>query len=363
MRPKSLALLLLALGCGLVASIGITRVMQKSGDAETVPGEGQGIFVAAVDVGMGDLLTPAMLKMEEWPKDKTPEGAITKLAEIEGRRTRARLYKNEPILENRLFPKGTSQQGASAMITKGYRIVPVKVDSVSGGSSLILPGDHVDVMVHFVRDPAKGIKETMTRTILQDIKVFAVDNVVDMEKDNKDGKSINAKTISLLVTPKQASIVMLARQLGIVNLVMRSPENEEQVADVESRTGELFGEAAGAKPDEKDQSDAPQLKPPVKPPIMAAVPTVEKPKARPKWDIRVLGPNAVNTVTLEQVPTADSKETVWKPVQSGGGGQDAPPIGAGAAEREPATESRATASERGGRAAGSWRRHKGPVGA
>ncbi len=27
MRPKSLALLLLALGCGLVASIGITQVM------------------------------------------------------------------------------------------------------------------------------------------------------------------------------------------------------------------------------------------------------------------------------------------------------------------------------------------------
>ena len=41
MRPKSLLLLTLALGCGLVASVGITQVLDRSGDsgpvAETVP--------------------------------------------------------------------------------------------------------------------------------------------------------------------------------------------------------------------------------------------------------------------------------------------------------------------------------------
>ena len=40
-----------------------------------MPGEGKGIFVAATDVGMGDLLTPAMVKPQEWPKDKTPDGS------------------------------------------------------------------------------------------------------------------------------------------------------------------------------------------------------------------------------------------------------------------------------------------------
>ena len=48
--------------------------------------------------------------------------------------------------------KGASEQGATALIPKGYRVVPVKVDLVSGGSSLILPGDRVDVMVHLVKD-------------------------------------------------------------------------------------------------------------------------------------------------------------------------------------------------------------------
>ena len=75
------------------------------------------------------------------------------------------------------------------MIPKGYRVVPVKVDLVSGGSSLILPGDRVDVMVHLVRDPCREIQETVTRTILQDIKVFAVNDVVDLEKEKDSSRN------------------------------------------------------------------------------------------------------------------------------------------------------------------------------
>ena len=47
MRPKSLALLLLALGCGLVASIGITEVMAKrTAEPTGLTGETLPIFVA-----------------------------------------------------------------------------------------------------------------------------------------------------------------------------------------------------------------------------------------------------------------------------------------------------------------------------
>ena len=203
-------------------------------------GETQPIFVAMTDIGMGDLLTSQVLKLEQWPKDKVPAGAISRIEDIEGRRTRTKLYAGEPILENRLLGKGASEQGATALIPKGYRVVPVKVDLVSGGSSLILPGDRVDVMVHLVRDPSREIQETVTRTILQDIKVFAVNDVVDLEKE-KDGssKSITAKTISLLVTPEQAAKVMLATQLGTINLVMRSPEDDQQIAERPGQAGRI----------------------------------------------------------------------------------------------------------------------------
>ncbi len=243
MRPKSLALLLLALGCGLVASIGITQVMAKRhAEPSGALGETQPIFVAMTDVALGDLLSSQVLKLEQWPKDKIPAGAITRIEDVEGRRARTKLYAGEPILENKLLGKGASQQGATALIPKGYRVVPVKVDLVSGGSSLILPGDRVDVMVHLVRDANRGIPETVTRTILQDIKVFAVNDVVDLEKEKEGaGKSIAAKTISLLVTPTQAAQIMLATQMGIINLVMRSSEDDQQPPNIEAKPSELLG--------------------------------------------------------------------------------------------------------------------------
>ena len=117
------------------------------------------------------------------------------------------------------------------MIPKGYRVVPVKVDLVSGGGSLILPGDRVDVMVHLVtrsrpRHSRDGDADDPARH--QGLRRQRRGG----PGEGKDGgKSIAAKTISLLVTPEQAAKVMLATQMGIVNLVMRSPEDDQQSAE------------------------------------------------------------------------------------------------------------------------------------
>ncbi len=239
MRGKSLVLLLLALGCGLVASIGITQVMAKRTKGPAIaPGDAETIFVAMEDIGFGEPLSAHMLRLEQWPKGKVPPGALTRIEDVEGRRTRTRLYAGEPILDNKLFGKGASEQGYTTLIPKGYRVVSVKVDKVTGGSGLILPGDRVDVLVHLVHCPSRGIHETTTRTILQDVKVFAVNDMV--ETNDRDEKSITATTISLLVTPDHAEKIMLATELGKIRLIMRSPHDDE-IATVDGSTAhELF---------------------------------------------------------------------------------------------------------------------------
>ncbi len=321
MRPKSIAILMLALGCGLVAMIGITQVMAKrnKGPAAST-GQTQPIFVAMTDVGMGDLLNSRDLKLEQWPKDKIPPGAVLRLEDVEGRRTRTKLYAGEPILDNKLMGKGANEQGAAATIPKGYRVVPVKVDLVSGGSSMILPGDRVDVMVHLFKDKNRGIGETMTRTILQDIKVFAVNDVVGMENDADPGKSIPAKTISLLVTPEQAAKVTLASQLGKIQLVMRGPGDDKQVPDAQATPAELFGaveksdrqkETASQKsePDQKNKGfvdflDSMKRKLADKAPPQSNTPAV--------WTMRILKPDGVTEVKFEEAEGGpDSTSTQW----------------------------------------------------
>ncbi|MHB1035536.1 MAG: Flp pilus assembly protein CpaB [Pirellulales bacterium] len=246
MRPKSLILLTLALGCGLVAAIGVNQLLQAYREPKptVLTGESERIFVAMSDIGLGDPLTPQVLKVEEWPKDRVPSGAITKIEQVEGRRTRTRIFAGEPILEAKLLTKGASGQGATALIPKGYRVIAVKVDAVSGGGSMILPGDRVDVLVNLMATGRKDIPETMTRTVLQDIKVFAADANFSREPGNKGEMTIAAKTISLLVTPPQAELVNLASQMGEIRLVMRSPEDEGLVKTPGASVRELTGGAA-----------------------------------------------------------------------------------------------------------------------
>ncbi len=343
MRPKSLALLLLALGCGLVASIGITEVMAKrNADPAGAMGDTQSIFVAMTDIALGDLLTSQVLKLEQWPKDKIPTGAISRVEDVEGRRARTKLYAGEPILENKLLGKGASEQGATALIPKGYRVVTVRVDLVSGGSSLILPGDRVDVMVHLVRDTSRDIHETVTRTILQDIKVFAVNDVVDLEREKDTGKSIAAKTISLLVTPEQAAKVMLACQMGSINLVMRSSEDDQQTPNAQARPGELF--AGGAKGDRSRESlMAPadsnlndktkgfleflnSMK--AKTSSGIAPPTADESRPRQTWTMRMLKPGDVAEVQFEAEETTTASTSplgAWKTTTMAGASGGTPP--------------------------------------
>jgi len=248
MRGKSVALLVLALSCGLVASIGITRVMaNRDGEAVAPAGETETIFVALEDISMGEVVTAQLLRLEQWPKDKIPPNALTRIEDVEGRLTRTRLYAGEPILDNKLYPKGASSAGAGILIPPGYRAVPVKVDLETGGSNMIRPGDRVDVLLFVAACPAKGFAKTTMKTILQDIKVFAVNNVVNADSDGEanSGRSIKASTISLLLTPEQTQQVALAAELGKIRLVLRSPEDDTIAQLAETTPGQVLDQGEG----------------------------------------------------------------------------------------------------------------------
>jgi len=346
MRTKSLLLLMLALGCGLVASLGITQVMGKrNADVPSANGEMTPIFVAMENVPMGDPLTAQVLKLEEWPTDKVPPGALTKIEDVEGRRPKTPIFKGSPILEDQLLGQGAAEGGAGGMIPAGYRVVSVKVDSVSGGASLIRPGDRVDVLVHLLANPARGIHETTTRTILQDIKVFAVNDVFNLESVEGD-KSISAKTISLLVTPSQAEMVMLATEMGRIRLVLRSPQDDEQAEVLGAVPHELFGNTQGSKREDETRIHGPQLVRSTEPDGLEGfkrmlesqasekpVRSQEPPPELENWKMRIISADRVNEVLLETDRETESPQasapgfSFWRLISSAGNAKtDASPV-------------------------------------
>ena len=221
MRPKSLLLLALALGCGLVASIGISQVMDRKpqGKLETVP-----IYIALHNINLGDPIAANMLSLEEWPKDKVPRGAISKLEELEGRRPRTAIFEGEPLLEGKLLAPGQIADPIKS-IPKGMRLKTIAVDAEKSAAGLLGPGDRVDVQLFVRKDARSGISTAKSKIILQNIRVFAVDQAVQRSADGADERTI-AKTVSLMLTPEQASKLALAEQVGEISLIPRNPDDE-----------------------------------------------------------------------------------------------------------------------------------------
>jgi pilus assembly protein CpaB len=149
MRPKSLILLALALGCGLVASIGISQVLDSSNRpvaVETAP-----IYVALRNINVGDPLTETMVALEEWPKDKVPVGAVTTWEALEARRPRTNIYQGEPILDGKLLAKGQTNDPIQG-VPAGMRLKTISVDARKSAAGLLSPGDRVDMQIYINRN-------------------------------------------------------------------------------------------------------------------------------------------------------------------------------------------------------------------
>ncbi|MDZ4821513.1 MAG: Flp pilus assembly protein CpaB [Planctomycetota bacterium] len=238
MRAKSIILLVLALGCGLVASIGISQVIERNKKNAPSATETENIIVASTPIDANMQIKPENIKLEAWPKHLIPKNALTKLEEVEGERAKHSITAGEPILQNKLV--GEDDGNATGSVPPGYRLITVHADAVNAVGNLVKPNDRVDMLVYLKND-FKGNNNAGTKTILQDLKVFAVNDQWRQSED-KSTDPIAVKNVTLLVTPEQAEKITLATELGKIKLVLRSPdETVNTPAGVGMTASSLFG--------------------------------------------------------------------------------------------------------------------------
>ncbi len=238
MRPKSLLLLSLALGCGLAASIGVSQYLDSTNrpvaQVETVP-----IYVALHNINLGDPITAEMVTLQEWPTDNVPAGAKTSIADLEGRRPRTTVVAGTPILEAQLLAQNELVD-PTVGITPGFRLSTISVDAEKSAAGLLSPGDRVDVLLYVAASTRDGILSSKTKVILQNIRVYAVEQAIQRSAEGEDSKNI-PKTVSLLVLPEQATKLAHAQNLGELSLIPRNPNDETSTAYGETDTSTLLG--------------------------------------------------------------------------------------------------------------------------
>lgn len=316
-----MVLLLIAGVCGLVASIGVSQVLERNSNnkgGDTPMGE---LFVAVADIDIGAKLDATNVKLDKWPKDRVPEGAIRKLDDLKDKYPRVRLYAGEPILVAKLMDS-SSGVDTSAKIPDGYRVVSVKVTMDEVVSGLVKPGDRVDVIA-FVKK-TQEINKTMAQTILKDVRVFAINAETERSTDASSGDQVIAKTVSLLVKPNQVESVMLAAELGKLRLSLRkpgdsTPHDDDDGTDID----ELLGDSNRRQEESKATPAAPpsdiysllnkQPEPPAAPvaPVAPVAPIAEAAPVElvPQFRMTILSPTGVQQFQwhdLKAMPTTVS---------------------------------------------------------
>ena len=235
MQPKTLMTLAVAGGCGVLAMFGIKQATDNTKPAAEPEVE---VLVATVDIPVGVPLDASYVNFKTVKASAVPEGSVQTPEEYEGRSLRIPAVAGEAILAAKLSEVG--QQGVNMLIPEGYRVVTIPADNGNTFSSLLRPGDRVDINVVFsVPMPGpngRAIDVTKSKTLLEYVEVFAIDAVTASsapkpESTEDSGAPAKASTIQLLLTPANAKLVHLAQQKAKLNLMWRNKLDKEDVAE------------------------------------------------------------------------------------------------------------------------------------
>lgn len=142
-----------------------------------------------------------------------------------------------PVLEDMLAPPN-SLPGLQP--PEGYDAASIRVDSSSAVGYHVFPGCRVNVTASFKR---AGQKDTIARTLLEDIEVAAVGPHISVStgKEPTSGKKESPRTvreITLFVKPEQVKTLLLAEQFGKIKLSLRGSgeallEGEDWLSDLD----------------------------------------------------------------------------------------------------------------------------------
>ena len=184
------------------------------------------VVVAATEIPFGTKIESTHIKMVPWPRGAVPQGCFYDSEGAVERIASQTIYPGELLLESRVVEHLGGNPLAS-LISEGKRAVAVRVDDVRGVAGFLLPGNRVDVMAVRKRGAYRGGPET--RTILQDIKVLAVDQTASPEKNGP----LIVRAVTLEVTQPEAEELARAMEAGKVQLTLRNPLDVTRAARAE----------------------------------------------------------------------------------------------------------------------------------
>ena len=215
-KPGAGGIILAAVVLGLIAAYMIYRLesnREKQAKEHWVP-----IVTAREDIPARTKITSDMVTLIPYPKELLTVGAIQDRKDVEGHITMVRLKAKEQIRSADLLGGGQNA-GIVNDIPEGMRAIAISADEVKAVGSTVKPGDRVDILATY-SDPVAH-QET-TQMILQNVLILAI----NQGETDTQGKGGAKSSMTLVVKPEEAELLLAADRAGSLRVMLRSPQDK-----------------------------------------------------------------------------------------------------------------------------------------
>jgi pilus assembly protein CpaB len=233
MKRAQLVGVAIAAVCGLGAFFGVMSLVNKPQKIvrEEVQTDTTQVLVARNEIGLGQTTGPDSFRWQDWPQNAVGPGYVQRkdrpnaAKDLEGSVARAPLLPGEPVTAAKLVRAGEGGVLA-AILPAGMRAISTRIKEETGVGRLILPNDHVDVILTRRLRGRTGGDDHATDTLFRNVRVLAIGQLIEA----KEGKKLaEGNTATLELTPRQTELLAQANSMGEISLALRS------IADIDTK--------------------------------------------------------------------------------------------------------------------------------
>ena len=210
--------MIIAIVCGLLTVLGLSYYLNSSKQTVTKTGTYSDVVVAVNTIPAYVKISSEMLTLKSLPTEAVHPDAVASVASIVGGITNAEISKDEQVLKSRVVTENT-EAGLAYRIPENMRAMTIPVTEITGVAGYINKGDNVDILVSYNDKDTTNLPKASVFTQLQNLKVLVIGNAA---KTTKEGQALPG-SLTLLVNPEQAEVLVYALNHGTMNLALRNP--------------------------------------------------------------------------------------------------------------------------------------------
>ena len=139
---------------------------------------------------------------------------------ISGAAARTTIPQGAPIRRSEIVKPG-DRDFLQVVLSPGARAIAIPVATGGASTSLLYPGDRVDVVLTQLFNDTPLTRRSVGETVVENLRVLAID-AVDVKSPS--GGSAFGRTVTLEVTPVQAEEINVATELGKLSLTLRGAD-------------------------------------------------------------------------------------------------------------------------------------------